>query len=122
MHGLWPCVPVYSLLDELVFVSDLLAGLSLLVLVLVLVLAVLDSLLVVLPDPLVVLEVLEVLGDPAASVDFELSDFGLSTFSLLDFELLALSFLYKPPPLKVIPTGVKTFFTRRGLPSDGCGA
>ena len=95
MHGLWPCVLVYSLLDELVFVSDLLAGLSLLVLVLVLVLAVLDSLLVVLPDPVVVLEVL---GVPAASVDFELSDFelsdfGLSTFSILDFELLALSFL-----------------------------
>lgn len=85
-------MPVYSLLDELVsdFFSDLLAGLSLLVLVLVLVLAVLDSLLVVLPDPvvLVVLVELEVLGVPAASVDF-----GLSTFSLLDFELLALSFL-----------------------------
>ena len=89
-------MPVYSLLDELVsdFFSDLLAGLSLLVLVLVLVLvlAVLDSLLVVLPGPvvvvLVVLVVLEVLGDPAASIDFE-----LSTFSLLDFELFALSFL-----------------------------
>ena len=109
MHGLWPCVPVYSLLDELGlvsdffsdFVSDLLAGLSLLVLVLVLVLvlAVLDSLLVVLPGPVVVvLVVLEVLGDPAASIDFELSDFGLSdfalsTFSPLGFELLALSFL-----------------------------
>ena len=102
MHGLWPCVRAYSLLDEPVlvsdFVSDLLAGLSLLVLVLVLVLAALDSLLVVLPDPEVLVVELEVLGDAAASTDFELSTFelstfALSTFSLLDFGLLALSFL-----------------------------
>ena len=91
---------VYSFLDEPVlvsdFVSDLVAGLSLLVLVLVLVLAVLDSLLVVLPDPEVL--VLEVLGDPAASIDFAPSDFApstfvLSTFAVPGFGLLALSFL-----------------------------
>jgi len=84
-------------LDELVlvsdFVSDLLAGLSPFVLVLVLVLAALDSPLVVLPDPEVLAVVLEVLGDPAASIDFEPSDFALSTFALPGFALLALSFL-----------------------------
>ena len=69
---------VYSLLDEPVlvsdffsdFVSDLLAGLSLLVLVLVLVRVALDSLLVVLPGPVVLLVALEVLGDAAACTDF----------------------------------------------------
>ena len=88
---------VYSLLEEPVFVSDfvsdLLAGLS----PFVLALAVLDSLLVVLPDP-EELVVLEVLGDPAPSPDFALSTFALSTFELSTFAvpgfaLLALSFL-----------------------------